>query len=265
MAAIDLNGRYEMSKGLVLITGGGSGMGQLCARNHAASGWEVVILDVNDAGMQKTVEGFETIRALKVDVTSVQQVQDAISSVVSDGKRINKFYNCAAIMPFGRIIDQDVETMARIIDINVKGFIIPSKIVLEHMLEAGSGQFIGFASSAGLMPTLKTGIYSCSKAAVAFFMDVMHHENLNSGIQFVCVCPPAVNTPLLEQGKSTQWTKALEASEPLEPQEVLDEIEKCLKKKEFWCYPGKQTKFAVNFRRLFPGLFWKQIHKIEGE
>ena len=255
----------DTQQGVVVITGGGSGMGQLLAQNHAREGWKVAILDVDEKGMEETADGLPSVFRFVADVTSVEQVNNAIAHICAEHGSIEKFYNCAAIMPFGAIAEQDIAVMNRIIDIDVKGFIIASKAVLPVMLEQGRGQFVGFASSAGLMPTLNTGVYSAAKAAVAFFMEVMYHENMNKGIDFVCVCPPAVNTPLLEQGKATHWTKSLEMSEPLEPQEVLDEIERCLSSKKFWCFPGKQTRFGITFRRWFPGLFWKQIHKIEGE
>ncbi len=54
-------------KGVVVITGGGSGIGRLCARNHAEQGCNVAILDVNEKGMHETAYGYPTISCYNVD------------------------------------------------------------------------------------------------------------------------------------------------------------------------------------------------------
>lgn len=250
---------------VVLITGGGSGMGRQAARSLAGSGAVVAIFDVDDAGMAKTAEGQADIHAWHVDVTDLDAVQRAVAEVEQRLGPIDRLYNAAAIMPLGKVLEQDAAVIHRLMAINYGGLVNISQAVLPGMLARGRGDFISFASMAGLIPTLLTGAYSATKAAVAMFTEILYHENRDRGVRFACVCPPPVNTPLLEQGRATTWPKMLEQQgEPIAPAEVLEAIEQGLEHGEFWVYPGKQTRFGALMRRWFPGLVWRQVHQVEG-
>jgi NAD(P)-dependent dehydrogenase (short-subunit alcohol dehydrogenase family) len=249
---------------VAFITGGGSGMGQLAARNLADQGISVAALDVNTAGLAETARGFDNILTITTDVTQPAEVEAAAKRVEQDLGPIDRVYNAAAIFPTGRLLDQDTATIHRIMDINYGGVVNVTKFTLPRMLERGRGDFINFASMAGWVPTLYLGAYNASKFAVVAFTEVLYHENRNRGVRFACVCPPPVSTPLLDQSRDTVWPKLFEGMEILEPQTVLDAIETTLDKDELWVFPGRGTKLGWRVRRWFPNLVWKQVHKTEG-
>jgi NAD(P)-dependent dehydrogenase (short-subunit alcohol dehydrogenase family) len=250
---------------IVLITGGGSGMGQQAARLCAEAGAVVALLDVNEAGMADTCAMGSTIHAFPADITDFAAVQAATDKIESELGPIFRVYNAAAIMPFGKLIEQDNAVAHKIMDINYGGLLNISQAALPRMVERGEGEFISFASMAGIIPTMITGVYSASKAAVAFHTEILYHENINSGVKFACVCPPPVNTPLLQQGKDTHWPKMIEAGpNPVTPVEMINAIEDHLSRDKFWVFYGKGAKLGPLMRRLAPGLIWKQVHDTEG-
>ena len=102
-----------------------------------------------------------------------------------------------------------------------------------------------------------------SKFATSCFTEVLYHENKDNSVRLVCVCPPGVNTPLLDQVQATVVPQLLEDNAPIEASTALDTIEKSLDKGEFWCFPGKGTKLGYVMRRLFPKVVWKEVHKIK--
>ena len=248
----------------VLITGAGSGMGRLAARNMAAAGAKVAALDVNEAGLAETAAGHASIRSFVVDVTDVAHTAEVVRETEAEIGPIARVYNAAAIMPLGRLLDQSPELIHKIMAINYGGVVNVTKATLPPMLERGSGDMILFASLAGWLPTVYMGAYNASKFAVVAFAEVLYHENRDRGVRFACVCPPPVNTPLLAQGRDTVWPKLLDAAPPIEPHEVLDAIDKTLDDGSFWVFPGKGTKAGWRMRRFAPGLIWKRIHKVEG-
>lgn len=254
-----------MSK-VVLITGGGSGMGQLAARNFAARGWKVAALDVNQIGLAETRKGNEAhIDTWVADITDADGVNRAVDAIEARLGPIHTVYNCAAIMPFGKLIDQDTALQHRMMTINYGGLVNIARATMPRMVSRRDGVFVSFASMAGLVPVLLTGAYSSTKAAVATYTEVLHHENRHSGVHVCCVFPPIVNTPLLKQGRDTAWPKMLESQgEPIRPQEVLDKIDECVARRVYAIYPGRQTRLGTIMRRLFPGLIWKQVHQVEG-
>jgi NAD(P)-dependent dehydrogenase (short-subunit alcohol dehydrogenase family) len=249
---------------IALVTGGGSGMGRLAARNLAGDGRQIAILDVDEAGLRETAEGYAGISSFTVDVTNGPAVTAAVKQVEQDLGPIDRVYNAAAIMPTGRLLDQDPATIHRIMEINYGGVVNVAVATLPGMLERGRGDLINFASMAGWMPTLYVGAYNASKFAVVAFSEVLYHENRGRGVRFACVCPPPVATPLLKQAEANVWPKIFDEAETIQPQEVLDAIEKTLEKDAFWVFPGRGTKAAWRARRFLPGLLWRRIHRIEG-
>lgn len=249
---------------VALITGAGSGMGRLAAQRLAAAGALVAAFDINEKGLRETAEGFESITIFPVDVTNTEQVNAAVAEVIVELGAIDRVINAAAIMPYGKILDHETANILRVMNINYGGLVNITKATLPHMIETGGGDFIIFSSMLGQMPVLMTGAYSASKFATSAFAEILAHENQNKNVRFACVCPPAVNTPLLQQAIDTAWPKILDENPPIQPEDVLDDIEAALEKNEFWVFPGKGTKMGWRVRRFFPAAIWKHIHKVEG-
>ena len=178
----------------VLITGAGSGMGQLAARKLAKQGFQVAALDVNEKGLLETAEGTQNIRTFQTDVTDFQAVQDAVNETEAKLGPIKRVYNAAAIMPLGKIVDQEPEVFQRVMDINFGGVVNTTKAALPAMLARNEGELINFASIAGWLPTVYMAAYDASKFAVVAFTEVLYHEHLDSKVKIACVCPPPVKT-----------------------------------------------------------------------
>jgi short-subunit dehydrogenase len=236
----------------------------LAAQNLAAQGISVAALDVNTSGLVDTASGFDNILTIPADVTEPADIEQAVKRVEQDLGPIDRVYNAAAIFPTGRLLDQDTATIQRIMDINYGGVVNVTKLALPGMLERGSGDFINFASLAGWLPVLYLGAYNASKFAVVAFSEVLYHENRNRGVSFACVCPPPVRTPLLKQAEETVWPKIFDDMDLIEPQTVLDAIDRALDKDELWVFPGRGTKLGWLMRRWMPNLMWRQVHKTEG-
>jgi NAD(P)-dependent dehydrogenase (short-subunit alcohol dehydrogenase family) len=249
---------------VALITGGGSGMGRLSAQRLADAGARVAALDVSEQGLAETASGRDSIRTFVVDVSDYGAVAKAVEEVEADLGPIDRAVTAAAIMPFGKLLEQDVQQIHRLMAINYGGLVNVAKTTLPQMLERGRGDFISFSSMLGQLPTLLTGAYASTKFAVSCFTEVLYHENRDRGVRFACACPPGVATPLVDQARATAWPKLLDENPFIEPPEVLDAIERALERGEFWVFPGKRTKTGWRMRRFLPNAVWKQVHKVEG-
>ncbi|MDJ0866308.1 MAG: SDR family oxidoreductase [Myxococcota bacterium] len=247
---------------VVFVTGGGSGMGRLAAQRMADAGARVAAVDVNEAGLSETAAGREGIHTWRLDVTDNEAVLATVKQVEDRLGPIDRVYNAAAIMPTGLLMEQDTETILRIMEVDYNGVVHVAKATLPGMLERGRGDLINFASIAGWGPTLHFGAYNAAKFAVVAFSEVLHHENRDKGVRIIAVCPPPVATPLLDQ--ATSKPKVLEQGKPIEPGQVLDAIERDLAKGKPFCFPNAQTKLAWIMRRLAPDLLWSWVHRIEG-
>ena len=247
---------------VALVTGGASGMGRLSAQRLAAGGAKVAIVDVNEAGLAETARGQEGLRAFPADVTDGRAVNGLVARVEEELGPIDRVLNAAAIMPTGRLMEQDADLIRRIMDINYVGTVNVCQSVLPRMLERGRGDLVNFASVAGWMPALHFGAYNASKFAVVAYTEVLAHESRGRGVRFACVCPPPVATPLLDQAKSRP--RILEQLPPIAPETVLDAIERDLEAGRLMVFPDRNARFTYWLRRFVPSLVWKQLHRVEG-
>jgi NAD(P)-dependent dehydrogenase (short-subunit alcohol dehydrogenase family) len=249
---------------VVLITGAGSGMGRLAAQRFSKQGAKVAALDINEVGLKETAAGHDNITTFKLDVTNIEQVNSVVADVISKLGNIKRIFICAAIMPFGKLLDHDAANIKLVMDINYGGTVNVTKAALPNMIANGGGDCVVFSSMLGQMPILAAGAYCASKFATSAYTEILAHENRGKNVRFACVCPPVVNTPLLKQAKDTVWPKILDENPHLDPSVVIDSIEKSLKKGEFWVFPGRGTKIGYVVRRLMPEQIWKHVHKTEG-
>ena len=249
---------------VAVITGGGSGMGQAWARRLAEDGATVAILDVNEAGMAETAASASNIKPYVLDITDADAVASVFADIEASLGPVDRVANAAAIMPFGRLLEEDPKLTTRVMTINYGGLVNVATAALPRMVERGSGDFVSFSSMTGIVPGLLMGAYASSKAAVQFYTEILYHENRNSGLRFCCVCPPAVKTALWQQAEATVVPNLPSKGETLMPDVVIDEIERCLDKGKLFAYPGKQTQLGVVMRRLFPQLIWRVSHDADG-
>lgn len=249
---------------VAVITGGGSGMGRTWARRLAATGATVAVIDTNEAGINETALGLASVHGFSCDITDADAVKATFDRIEAELGPVDRVANAAAIMPFGRLLDEDPKLTAKVMQVNYGGLVNVTTAVLPRMVARGQGDFISFSSMTGLIPGLLMGAYASSKAAVQFYTEILYHENRDSGVRFCCVCPPAVATPLWKQAEATVVPKLPSKGETLTPDAVIDEIERCLDAGKFFAYPGKQTRIGVIMRRLFPNFVWRVSHQAEG-
>lgn len=240
---------------VLFITGAGSGMGQLAARRALKDGWRVAALDVDADGLEK-LESSPALLKLTVDVTDFDQVRAATERVEAELGPIERVAHAAAIMPLGLALDQTPDTTRKIMDINYQGLVHVAHATLPAMLGRGRGEFVSFASIAGLVPVYYIGAYNASKFAVVAYTEVLAQENHGRGVSFCCVCPPMVATPLLDWARETTWPKVFDLVPPLKPENVLDKTERALRRRRFWVLPGPVTRLVWWLRRLMPIPLW---------
>lgn len=249
---------------VVLISGAGSGMGRLAAQRFSKQGAKVAALDINEAGLKETAAGHDNIAIFPVNVTDIAQVNKVVAEAISKLGNLDRIMICAAIMPFGKLLDHDAANIKLVMDINYGGTVNVTKAALPNMIANGGGDCVIFSSMLGQMPVLAAGAYCASKFATSCYAEILAHENRGKGVRFACVCPPVVNTPLLKQAKDTVWPKILDENPHLDPADVIDAVEKSLNKGEFWVFPGRDTVWGYRVRRWMPNQIWKHVHKTEG-
>ncbi len=252
---------------VALITGGGSGMGQICAWRLADQGAEVAIIDVNETGMAQTTAGRSNIHPFVCDVTDTDRVKQVVAMVEGTLGPIDRVTHAAAIMPTSPVLADDVERMKLVMRINYEGTLNMIMHTVPRMVGRRSGDFICFGSVAGHALAPHFGAYAASKAAVNSLMEVLFMENRDSGVRFHLTCPPMVDTPLMNQAKQTSNPRSVqvgfERKVLADPNKIVDLVEKALEKGQEISYPSPMAKGLYGMRRFAPKLLWKVIMRAE--
>ena len=252
-----------MEPKVAVVTGGASGMGQIYARRMAKRGVKVAILDLNEETLESTANESENITAYKCDTTDLGMVEEVIEQIRLQLGSIDRLVQCAAIMPTAHIMDQPTALINKLMSINYGGTVNIVKTVLPEMLSRGAGELIVFGSIAGSVLAPEMGAYGASKAATNAFMEVLMEENRGSGVRIMLVCPPMVNTPLLQQATENSNPKnirdSIEKGRLADPEKMIDEVEKGLVAGKDIVYTNTEAKVLMWLRRMSPRLLWRII------
>jgi len=222
----------------------------------------VAALDRNEEALRQLSRQQPDVFPYPLDVTDAMAVESAVADAEERLGPIGRVVNAAGIMPTGLLLEQGRETIAHVMEVNYGGTVNVTLSVLPRMLARGMGELVNFASIAGWVPNLQFGAYAASKFAVVAFTEILAHENRERGVRFACVCPSKVDTPLLEQAKSRP--RILETGpEAMEPERVLDAVERALSRGRLFVFPGWHTAAGFRMRRFAPGLLWQIDHWVE--
>lgn len=196
---------------VVVITGGARGIGLATAVALAKLGAEIAIGDIDEKTVKESGTEHDFDHYARLDVTDQLSFTTFLDDVERELGPIDVLINNAGIMPTGRLVEESDEITRRILDINVYGVILGSKIALARMLERKRGHIINIASLAGETHIPGLATYNASKHAVLGFTDTLREEYRGTGVEFSSVLPTLTRTEL---GSGVAAPKGLPAAEP---------------------------------------------------
>lgn len=256
----------DMAGKVALVTGGASGMGRIFARRLAAAGARVALFDVNQEGLDATTAESGNLVGFRCDIASLDEVNAQVAAVEASLGPVDLLVHAAALMPAHALADHTHEDVERLFRINFFGTTYVIRAVLPSMQARASGRIIAFGSIAGHALVPKMGAYCATKAAVNAYVEVLQNEIRPSGVRAHLVCPPAVNTPLVDQTLNTDSPgsiiEAKEKGRLADPEKIIDAIEKGVAKDRDIIYPG-EARLLYLWRALAPRLWWKTVLNFE--
>lgn len=188
---------------ICVVTGGGSGIGAETARQLAAAGATVAVLDRNeqsvaDVAGQIVSQGGRAL-GIAMDVTHEDTVAEAAARVQSEFGACEILVNNAGILHGGELMSLALEKWNQLISVNLTGALACVQAFGRQMITAGcGGSIVHVASIAGHYPMPYGGAYSVSKAGLMMFSRLLTVELAQHGIRSNVVSPALVRTPLSE-------------------------------------------------------------------
>ena len=233
----------------VAITGAARGIGRATAEALTRQGMRVAIGDVDLQTAQRAADELgPTVVALALDVTDRASFSSFLDEAARQLGPIDVLVNNAGIMQIGRFIDEDDTTARRMIDINLHGVILGTKLALERMIPRGRGHIVNVASQAGKFGTPGGATYSATKHAVVGLTEAVRGEMrlMGADIDLSYVMPYVVKTEL---GSGLGQARGLSE---LEPSEVADAIVDALRLGTVEVWVPKRSRRTNQFVTLMP-------------
>ncbi|XP_037537911.1 epidermal retinol dehydrogenase 2 [Nematolebias whitei] len=148
--------KKNISGEVVLITGAGSGIGRLMAREFAALGTVLVLWDINEEGVKETARIIKSSGASRVhcfvcdcsDKKEVYRVAEQVKREVGD---ISILVNNAGIVTGKKFMDSPDSLIEKTMEVNTMAHFWTYKAFLPAMIANNHGHLVSIASSAGLI------------------------------------------------------------------------------------------------------------------
>ena len=196
----------NLSKQVVLITGGSSGIGQATAKLLAEQGAKIItVYNSNKSGAEvtkKTVEeaGGECL-LVNADVSVKEQVDEMVQTAIDVFGHIDVLVNNAgAAIKRSSFLEIDEDLWQKTYDVNVKSVFLVSQAVLKHMVPRKSGKVINISSVAARIGGPGESIhYASAKGAVNTLTIGLSREFAPHGILINGIAPGFILTPFQDK------------------------------------------------------------------
>jgi short-subunit dehydrogenase len=201
-----------------LVTGGASGIGKAIAERLASNGAELVLVDLNEATLQKAAaelsRGGARVTTYVLDVTDTSRITGLKEQIARDLGPIDVLVNNAGLVFGGGFLDVPLEKHLTTYRVNTLGLVAMTHAFLPDLIAGSDGHVVNVASASGYIGLPFGATYASSKWAVIGFSESLGLELELQGhghVHVTSVCPSYVRTGLFDGAKAPLFTSLLTA------------------------------------------------------
>jgi Short-chain dehydrogenases of various substrate specificities len=191
------------SKEKVLITGASTGIGAIYADRFAKRGFDLVLVARDKAKLTAQAERLakETgvaVEVLPADLANPAERATVEAKLAGDGA-ITTLINNAGIAPAGSFLDQDGETLTRLIAVNVTAPTLLARAIAPRLAAEGRGAIVNISSVLSVVSELGFEAYGATKAYVSRLSQSLALQFGPKGVYVQAVLPAATRTDIWEK------------------------------------------------------------------
>jgi len=180
----------------ILVTGGGSGIGEALAHAFHDKGNAVVVAGRRQDALDRAIAGRENMHALTLDVESAEGVADFARRLLAAHPALNMVVNNAGIMRFEALEHKrDLADAEATITTNLLGPIRLTDALVDHLVAQPDAVIVNVTSGLAFVPLVTTPTYNATKAAMHSYTVAMR-QVLKGRVEVIELVPPAVQTGL---------------------------------------------------------------------
>ena len=230
-----------------LITGASSGIGADIARVLSDKGYDIILVARRKTRLAKLKSEIKTnVDIINMDISSTYNCLELFNQVKDED--IDILVNCAGFGVFGDFTTTSLDKELDMIDTNIKGLHVLTKLFLTEFTKRNRGYILNVASAAAFAPGPLMSGYYASKSYVLRLTESIYGElkYIKSNIGISVLCPGPVETEFNKVAKVKFSIK------PLKSIDVANYAVKKMFKKKLLIIPGKKMKIVYFMSRILP-------------
>ena len=213
-----------------VLTGAGSGFGLECARIGAKLGMNLVLADVQQDALDRTVAEMQAagapVLAMRVDVSKADPMQALADAAFARFGAPHFVFNNAGVGAGGLIWENSLQDWEWVLGVNVMGVVHGVRLFTPMMLAAAKadpayqGHIVNTASMAGLLNAPNMGIYGVSKHAVVSLSETLYQDLalVTDQISASVLCPFFVPTGISQSHRNRPEELKVPGAKPTQSQ-----------------------------------------------
>jgi NAD(P)-dependent dehydrogenase (short-subunit alcohol dehydrogenase family) len=184
-----------------LISGAASGLGRATSVLLNKLGAELILLDINEIGLNETKElcGDSAVHLVAMNLQNSEEIKPAIISATEKWGKVNGFVHLAGKPYISPLKSTNYNTFTEIFNLNTYSSIELAKVFINRNVYAGdNGSIVLISSVYGLVGSSANVGYAMSKAALHGVTKSLSIELASKNIRVNCVAPGFVKTKMLD-------------------------------------------------------------------
>ncbi len=190
---------FDLTGKIALVTGASRGIGESIAKTFAAYGAHVFVssrkAEACDAVVAAIRAAGGSAETIACHIGEMAQIEAMFATIEKKHGRLDILVNNAATNPyFGPIVDTDLSSFQKTVDVNIRGYFFSCALGAKLMAKNGGGSIVNVASVNGVIPGGMQGIYSITKAAVISMTQAFAKECAEAKVRVNALLPGATDT-----------------------------------------------------------------------
>lgn len=181
-----------------VVTGGTNGIGLELAKLFLADGFDILIAGEDDAhsdtARQQLSKQDGDVQVWKGDLSRKDHVEALYETASYGGRPIDALCVNAGFGLGGAFTDTDLATELQMIDVNIRGAVQLTKLVLKDMVARDSGRILFTSSIAATMPDPFEAVYGGTKVFLRWFGEALHNELKDTDVGVTVLMPSVTDT-----------------------------------------------------------------------
>lgn len=240
-----------------LITGAASGIGRELTRLFAKDGYNLVLVDINQEGIEQLASSFYNqygtqTTLINKDLASPTAPDEIYTETTGKGLVIDVLVNDAGLGEYGKFATEtDLQKELSIVQINAVALMHLTKLYVKDMVSRNEGKILMLGSEVSVAPNPLMAVYGATKAFIKSFSEAIRDELKDTDVTVTVLMPGATNTNFFKAAGATE-AKGADPNKTADPAAVAREGYEALMSGKDHVVAGWMNKARVAMSHILP-------------